>query len=184
MAKNQNTAGTAATLAPLRSIEFVLGQADTPDKFCTALAKLFAVRPTEVALMRLEGALLKFLYPDALKTAGAIPVSSSSAIAAHTANAKKAEMFNGFAKVKHASIFESVKLPAPEDSNEEGLQSTIQKLMSAPILSTEQKVIGVIQICRKGYSPSSAGPDFTPEDLKQIELAAAVAAKMSLITGH
>src|SRR4029077_6885743 len=44
---------------------------------------------------------LQFGYPDELRTAGSIPISSSS-IAAHTAISKKSEIFNNFARVKHA----------------------------------------------------------------------------------
>src|SRR5579863_9858954 len=149
MATNGNSSqGAASAVAPNRSVEYVLEQADTPDKFCTALAKLFGVRPTEVAMLRLEKSLLRFLYPDELKTAGAIPVSSSSAIAAHTATTKKIEIFNSFAKVKHASIFETVKLVNREEKEQQTVevqteQPSIQKLMSAPVMNG-QKVVGVV----------------------------------------
>jgi len=173
--QNSDQGGTAA--APARasnaSVEHVLGQAASAQQFCAALAKLFGVRPTEVALMRLQKGLLSFLYPEQLKTAGSIPVSSSSAVAAHTASTKKTELFNAFVKVKHASIFESVKLVQPEDTDPTE-QNTIQKLMSAPILDPQRKVLGVIQVCRKGYDPANAGPDFTQDDLQQLELAAKV----------
>jgi len=39
--------------------------------------------------------------------------------------------------------------------------------MSAPILN-EEKVVGVIQISRKGDSPATAGPDFTSDDLGKV----------------
>lgn len=169
-------AAAAPALAPDRSVEFVLNQADTPEKFCTALAKLFAVRPKEVALLRLEKGLLKFIFPEQLKTAGFIPVSSSSSVASHTASTKKTQLFNTFTKVKHARVFETVKLTgAGEDESE---QASIQKLMSAPVLSRDRKVLGVIQVSRKAFEASSAGPDFTLEDLQQLELAANVACNM------
>lgn len=172
-----NNGGTAAATAtaPDRSVEFVLGQADSAEKFCAALSKLFGVRPKEVALLRAEKGLLKFLFPQQLTTAGAIPVSSSSSVASHTASTRKTEMFNNFAKVKHARVFETVKLAGAEE-DEQSEQSAIQKLMSAPVLSPERKLLGVIQICRKGFELSSAGPDFTSDDLQQLELAAKVAA--------
>jgi len=50
--------------------------------------------------------------------------------------------------------------------------------MSAAVLSPERKTLGVIQICRKAFDPTSAGPDFTLDDLQQLELAAKVAATM------
>jgi len=172
-------AAAAPALAPDSSVEFVLSQADTSEKFCTALAKLFGVRPKEVAMLRLEKGLLKFVFPEQLKTAGFIPVSSSSSVAAHTASTKKTQLFNTFTKVKHARVFETVKLTgAGEDESE---QASIQKLMSAPVLSSDRKVLGVIQVSRKAFDPASAGPDFTLEDLQQLELAAKVASKMPFI---
>ena len=180
---NSGQGGTAA--APARasnaSVEHVLRLTATPQEFCVALAKLFGVRPTEVALMRLEKGLLSFVYPEQLKTAGSIPVSSSSAVAAHTASAKKTELFNAFVKVKHASIFESVKLNSSEDDVERTGQNAIQKLMSAPILDPQRKVLGVVQVCRKGFDLATAGPDFAPEDLQQLELAAKVLSTLPLI---
>ena len=70
----------------------------TPDSICVGVAKIFRVTKTEVALLELSGSLLNFLYPVALRTAGAIPLSSS-AVAARTARTKQAELFNGFAQV-------------------------------------------------------------------------------------
>src|SRR5271170_4213751 len=172
--------GAASAHAPDRSVEFVLGQATTPDKFCAALARLFGVRAKEVALLRLEKGLLKFLFPEQLKTAGSIPVSSSSAIASHTASTKKTELFNTFAKVKHARVFETVKLADAAD-DDQGEQGAIQKLMSAPILSPEHKVLGVIQVSRKAFDLSSAGPDFTLDDMQQVEIAARVVANLAFM---
>jgi hypothetical protein len=172
-------AAAAPALAPDRSVEFVLSQADTPEKFCTALARLFGVRPKEVAMLRLEKGLLKFVFPEQLKTAGFIPVSSSSSVAAHTASTKKTQLFNTFTKIKHARVFETVKL-AGEDESE---QASIQKLMSVPLLSPDRRVLGVMQVSRKAFDVASAGPDFTLEDLQQLELAAKVAANMPFMNG-
>jgi len=182
--RNSEPGGAAAApaRAPNASVEHVLKLAATPQEFCAALAKLFGVRPTEVALMRLQKGLLSFLYPEQLKTAGSIPVSSSSAVAAHTASTKKTELFNAFVKVKHASIFESVKLNNPSDDVERTGQNAIQKLMSAPILDTNRKVLGVVQVCRKGFDVGTAGPDFTQDDLQQLELAAKVLASLPFVT--
>jgi len=180
MNKKQNStagAAVAAATAPDSSVEYVLSQADTPDKFCSALAKLFGVRLTEVALLRLEKGLLRFILPEQLKTAGSIPVSSSTAVAAHTASTKKIELFNSFVKVKHAAIFETVKLSTTEETGQPE-QGTIQKLMSAPILDSHRKVLGVIQISRKGYDPATAGPDFTSDDSQQLELATKIASNL------
>jgi hypothetical protein len=178
-AKSHSSSGSAAASAPAteRSVEFALNQSTSPDKFCGALAKLFGVRTKEVALMRLEKGLLKFIFPEQLKTAGSIPVSSSSAVASHTASTKKTELFNTFAKVKHARVFETIKLTGAEEEDKSE-QGAIQKLMSAPILSPEQKVLGVIQVSRKAFDLASAGPDFTLDDMQQLEVATRVAANL------
>jgi hypothetical protein len=169
------SAAAAATARDPGALERRLGEAATAEQFCSVLSKITQVGPHEVALLRLENNLLKFLFPDELKTAGSIPLSSQSAVAAHTAVNRKVELFNNFSKVKHASIFETVKLGNTD--GDEQRPATIQKLMSAPVLNPGGKVLGVIQICRKGFDLSSAGRDFTLDDLQQLELAARVAAK-------
>jgi hypothetical protein len=91
-------------------------------------------------------------------------------VAAHTAVTKKIELFNNFTRVKHASIFESIK---PGGENGEELHpATIHKLMSAPIVDKADQVLGVVQICHKGFDLASSGPDFTLDDLQQLESAA------------
>ena len=181
MQGKHNSASRAAAAATARtanaSAEQTLSQSATAPEFCAALAKLFGVRPTEVALMRLE---MGFLYPEQLKTAGSIPVSSSSAVAAHTASTRKTEIFNAFVKVKHASIFESVKLSSSEDVERTGANA-IQKLMSAPILDSQRKVLGVVQVCRKGFDAATAGPDFTQDDMQQLDLAAKVLSNLPFV---
>ena len=150
----------------MREIEQLAGlesSVSTPASICACVAQIFEVRQTEVALLELRGMLLNFLYPTELKTAGAIPLSSS-AVAARTAQTKRAELFNSFARVKHFSVFELVKL------GDTGLgEQVIQKLMSAPILAPNGEVIGVIQVSRKAPRPDAAGPDFTPDDLRKLE---------------
>ena len=165
--------GSGAAAAPARdlgALERRLAQAGTPDQCCVELGKIFGVRPNEVALLRLENGLLNFLCPFELTTAGAIPISSSTAVASHTVVTRKTELFNNFTRVKHASIFESIK-PASE-KGEELHPATIHKLMTAPILDKTNQALGVVQICHKGFDLVSAGPDFTLDDLQQLELAA------------
>jgi GAF domain-containing protein len=157
----------------LLPIGTVLGQGVSAMDLCMVLAKIFQVQYNEVALLRLEAGQLRFVFPEHLRTTGSIPLSSK-AVAAHTALSKKAEIFNNFARVKHASIFEMIK---PDASNLEELAAPapIQKLMSVPIMSRESAVVGVIQISRKGLDPKSA-KDFSREDLHDLELAAGLLA--------
>jgi hypothetical protein len=144
----------------------------TPESICACVAKIFYAKETEVALLELRGSLLNFLYPAELKTAGAIPLSSS-AVAARTARTKQAELFNSFTQVKHFSIFELVKL------GDTGLDAqVIQKLMSAPALASSGEVIGVIQVSRKAPRPAAAGPDFTPDDLRKLESVALLVGRL------
>ena len=144
----------------------------TPESICACVAKVFQVKETEVGLLELGGSMLNFLYPAELKTAGAIPLSSS-AVAARTARTKEAELFNSFTQVKHSSIFELVKL------GDTGLDAqVIQKLISAPVFNRSGEVIGVIQVSRKAPRPAAAGPDFTPEDLRKLESVAAFVGRL------
>jgi GAF domain-containing protein len=151
----------------------VLGPGVSAMDLCMVLAKIFRVQYTEVALLRLEGGLLRFIFPDHLRTSGAIPLSSK-AVAAHTALSKKAEIFNNFARVKHASIFETIK-PDANESDEPAPPAPIQKLMSVPIMDQASSVVGVIQISRKGLD-SKYAQDFSREDLHDLELVAGLLA--------
>ena len=180
--KQNFAAGSATGAAPALDHGAIAqdpGKAASPSLFCKELATQFRVRPGEIALLRLEKDLLKFIFPEHLKTAGAIPVSSSSAVAAHTAMTKKVELFNNFVKVRHANIFEAVKASGGDEAPPE--QPPIQKLMSAPVMNAERKVLGVIQVSRKGYDLNSAGQDFTLDDLQQLEAAAENLSKMPFI---
>jgi len=126
------------------------------------IAKALSVRTDEVAILGVSNRWrhLHFIVPEALKNVGFIPLSSKSALAARTTRESRPEIINDFSSVKHASVFEGVKLAA------EGAE-TIHKIISAPILSGH-RVVGVIQISRKGANPKVAGPDFTSDDLGKI----------------
>ncbi len=124
------------------------------------VASLFKVKPDEVAVLALtgQGKFLKFIIPEKLQAIGTLPMTSTSALAVRTAREKRAELFNNFAATRHATVFEGVPLGRRHDE-------PIQKLMSAPIF-VEDKVIGVVQISRKGRSSIEAGPDFTQQELR------------------
>jgi hypothetical protein len=174
--------GAAAAPARAKQVTFEesLSHAQNAEQFCTVVAGAFGVRATEVALLRLERGLLTFVFPYELKTAGSIPVSSSSAVAVHTVLTKKVELFNNFVKVKHVSIFETVKF-SPSDETGPAEPAPIQKLMSAPITDADQNVLGIIQVCRKAVDLKLAGRDFTLDDLQQLESAAKVASRLPFL---
>lgn len=171
--------GTAAAAALTTDALTLLLQAGSgPERVCQEIAGIFRVRLTEIALLQLEDKVLRFLYPEELKALGMIPLSSPS-IAAHTALSGEPELFNNFSQVKHASVFETVKLG--KSSVEKPVHLPIQKMMSAPILAEGRKVLGVLQISRKGLELSSSGTDFALEDLKQLQLACKALSKASFL---
>jgi len=126
------------------------------------IAKNLGVNTDEIALMGVSNRWrhLHFLVPESLKQVGFIPLSSNSSIAARTARESRPDIINNFASVRHATVFEGVKISG--ESSE-----LIQKMISAPILCGD-KVVGVIQVSRKGASAKSAGPDFGADELGKI----------------
>jgi len=126
------------------------------------IARSLGVRNDEVAILAVSTRWkhLHFLVPAVLKKVGFIPLSSNSALAARTARDSRPEIDNNFTSARHATVFEGVKITAEA-------AEAIQKMISAPILS-DGKVIGVIQVSRKGSDSFHCGPDFTADDLGKI----------------
>ena len=138
ISKGDSQATATATASEWTKLEGLVKENPQPpaERVCAEIAKILQVQHTEVALLRLEKDLLKFAFPAELCAAGSIPLSSS-AVAARTAVTKTSLLSNNFMKVKHASLFETVKL-----SNAEGAEpvesGVIQKLMSVPILNQDE----------------------------------------------
>lgn len=126
------------------------------------IAKTIGVRKEEVAILAVSERWkhLHFLVPETLKNVGFIPLSSNSALAAKTVRESRPDIDNRFTTSRHVNFFEGVKINGER-------AECIQRIISAPIL-LDGRVIGVIQISRKGASPHGAGPDFTAEDLGRI----------------
>jgi GAF domain-containing protein len=102
---------------------------------------------------------------------------SGSAVAARTASTRSPLLLNSFARVRHVSLFESVKIGS--DAEEPGAQQLpIQKIMSVPIVGPNGQIVGVVQVSRKGLDPKLAGNDFTNDDLKLLEKAAEIFARL------
>jgi hypothetical protein len=141
------------------------------------VGKNFGVQIDEVAILALatDGRFLRFIVPERLREVGRIPLTSTSSLAARTAREKRSEFINHFAVVPHASVFEAVPV------SEEQPGEAIQKIMSAPMM-VERRVVGVIQISRKGGRAAEAGPDFTPQQLRELRaIADALAPSVSLL---
>jgi hypothetical protein len=138
-----------------------------PDTFALtnlslALSKMFNVAPDEVAILALnmKEKNLNFVIPEKLAGIGTIPLSNSTALASRTARENRADVMNNFSMTRHATVFEGVPLGRKPGES-------IQKIVSAPIV--DGKIVqGVVQISRKGYSQSDAGPDFTQQDLRAL----------------
>ena len=96
----------------IQELERMLSESPTAESACEKVAAILRVERTEVALLRIEKGTLHFVFPAELRAAGVIPMSSS-AVAARTASSRTSFLSNAFAKVKHASLFECVKLGAP-----------------------------------------------------------------------
>jgi hypothetical protein len=131
------------------------------------ISKNFGLQTHEVAILGLtaDGRALRFLTPHNLRTVGQIPLSSTNSLAARTMREKRPELINHFSVVPHASVFEAVPIA------DEQRGDPIQKIMSSPIQSSG-KVIGVIQVSRKGKAMTDAGPDFTHPQLRELRLIA------------
>jgi hypothetical protein len=159
------TSGLVAELERLAAALTADGASASQFSFAQVAEKIattLSVRKDEVSIMGVSARWrhLHFLVPEALKSVGFIPLSSNSALAARTVRDSRPEIENNFITARHATVFEGVKITA------EAAES-IQKIISAPIL-VEGKVIGVIQISRKGSNTANAGPDFTADDLGKI----------------
>ena len=146
---------------------------DDLTKIAHELTRLFSVKLDEVAILELlqGGSILNFVYPSRLRKVGSIPMSTANSLAVRTAKEKRPEMINNFPAQKHPTVFESVAL---EDKKAE--RNPIQKIMSVPLL-VDGKAVGVVQVSRKGKSPTTAGADFTIRDLTTLVTTAGVLAK-------
>jgi hypothetical protein len=167
---------TKAAKASVADLESMLSESPSSDRVCLKLAQALRVRRSEVALLRLEKGSLRFIFPPELRSAGVLPLTGS-AVAARTAATQTPLLSNTFMRVKHVSLFEAVKLGAGEEDQSQE-QMPIQKIMSVPVARSGGNVLGVVQVSRKGLDASLAGTDFTGEDLKQLERAAEILARM------
>jgi GAF domain-containing protein len=171
-------AGVKAAEATIEDLERMLAESPSAERVCLTLARILGVHRDEVALLRRERNSLRFVFPPELRAAGALPLSGS-AVAARTAASRTPLLSNSFARVKHVRLFESVKLAAVEDDSSQ--QMPIQKIMSVPVMSSQGNVMGVVQVSRKGPDAVLAGADFARDDLKRLEKAGEILARMNFM---
>lgn len=108
--------GVQPAKATMADLEQMGAESPSPELLCLTLAQILRVRRNEVALLRLEKNCLRFVFPTELRAAGALPLSGP-AVAARTASARSSLLSNSFARVRHASLFETVKLGASRRMN-------------------------------------------------------------------
>jgi len=147
------------------------------EKIAVELARIFKVRGEEVGILRLENDSLVFVYPAQLHNVGRIPLNASGSVAVRTAQTRRGEIINSFARTRHAGFFEmAARAPKATNAKNSRDEHVIQKLMSAPVLAGNE-VLGVIQLSRKGPDVLRAGPDFLPADLQKLVSTAGMLAR-------
>jgi len=171
----QSSAVKAAKVS-VTELESMLSESPSPDRVCLKVAQMLRVRRSEVALLRLDKGSLRFIFPPELRSAGVLPLTGT-AVAARTAATRTPLLSNTFMRVRHVSLFEGVKLGAEEEDRSVD-QMPIQKIMSVAVAPSGGTVMGVVQVSRKGLDASLAGADFTSDDLKLLEQAAEILARM------
>lgn len=181
MATNMSSTGNPssavkAAKASVSELESMISESPSSDRVCLKVAQILRVRRNEVALLRLDKGSLRFIFPPELRSAGVLPLTGT-AVAARTAATRTPLLSNTFMRVKHVSLFESVKVEAGEEDRSLD-QMPIQKIISVPVAPSGGLVMGVVQVSRKGLDPSLAGADFTNEELKLLEQAAEILARM------
>lgn len=136
---------------------------ETATRISGALVQNFKLKDGEVAIMRLSGngRQLEFIVPEELARIGTLPLTSTTSVAVRTVRDGRPEIINNFPNVKHPTVFEAIPLS-------KGSREPIQKIISAPILNSSKKTVGVIQISRKGKTGAGAGDDFGPKDLQEL----------------
>jgi GAF domain len=171
----QSSAVKAAKVS-VTELESMPSESPSPDRVCLKVAQMLRVRRSEVALLRLDKGSLRFIFPPELRSAGVLPLTGT-AVAARTAATRTPLLSNAFRRVRHVSLFEAVKLGAGEEDRSLD-QMPIQKIMSVAVAPSGGTVMGVVQVSRKGLDTSLAGADFTSDDLKLLEQAAEILARM------
>lgn len=141
-------------------------------RLAAQIAPAFRAKKDEVAILRVstDGRMLSFVFPVRLAKVGAIPLTTSNSLAAKTIRDKRGELVNNFSVYKHPTVFEAVDLSAEEKA------SPIQKIVSAP-MTVDGKVVGAIQISRKGRPGETVGPDFTTRDLAELSTVGTILGK-------
>lgn len=168
--------GARTAKVEIGDLERMVSESPSAEQVCLKLARIFSVHRNEIALLRIEKGSLRFIFPVELRAAGLLPLTGT-AVAARSATTHTPFLSNSFTRVRHASLFEAVRLSSEdEDSNSD--QMPIQKIISAPITTRDGVVLGVVQVSHKGLDAQLTGPDFTAEDMKMLTQVAGILQRM------
>ena len=108
-----------------------------------------------------QGSHLEFLYPTHLANGNFMPVDNDS-IAGRVVLANISLIINDVPAQSHRNIYELI--PDPD-----GQVRVIQKMIASPLLDGEGQTFGVFEVNRTGSDSADAGPDFTLQDVSNLE---------------
>jgi hypothetical protein len=135
---------------------------DMAERVVKVVSQAFGCKSDEVAILMVtaDAKHLRFAAPRKFCDLGTIPVTKRDSIAVNVLGKKVGDAMNNVPMVKHVAFFETVKL--------RDRAAPIQKMITVPILD-KGDAVGVAQISRKGETPSAAGPDFGPGDVRKAQ---------------
>lgn len=152
----RHLAAVLATAAAEHRLEALAGE----------LAGFFKVQSHEIGLFKLDktGRSALFVWPPhRLAQEVRIPIKSFAAsLVSATARTCRGSINNTFAATSHLHMFEHALV-------EREHCIPMQKVMTAPGADGEQ-LRWIVQISRKGRTLAEAGPDFTDEQLQELEV--------------
>ena len=104
---------------------------------------------------------LLFVYPAHLSKGNFMPVDDDS-IAGRVVQAKVSVIINDVPAQTHRNIYEQIP-------DADGAVRVIQKMIASPLLDGAGEVFGVFEVNRTGSSLGDSGPDFTLQDVGNLE---------------
>ena len=105
---------------------------------------------------------LIFAYPPHLASGNYVPADGGS-IAGRVVQGKVGLVVNNVAEETHQGVFELI----PDTG---GAVRVIQKMIASPMLDGQGNVFAVVEVNRTGSDLGDAGPDFTSQDLSNLDL--------------
>ncbi|HQO26990.1 MAG TPA: GAF domain-containing protein [Acidobacteriota bacterium] len=126
------------------------------------LMALHGVKEDEVAILLIDKRQhLKFYRPSYLEKTGSIPMAYTRSFVTKALQTGKAMLDNRFSSTPHLGVFEEIKRNNPNFL-------PIQKIMCVPLVTSDRKVFGAVEVSRKGEQLEAAGPDWTADEMDTI----------------